>query len=141
MSLSPRSGTTMRAMAVIRPGEGLLYTRRRIHFAPGGENDAPTTARNGTFALWFLASFGARRFPKGERKALWCARWRIPLSAEGIDAPTTAQEQGLQPYGALTLFFRWRKKSVQKKASGTATPGKRLLLPILTAGLVMSRAA
>ena len=43
--------------------------------------------------------------------------------------------------GALTLFFRWRKKSVQKKASGTATPGKRLLLPILTAGLAMSRAA
>ncbi len=25
-------------------------------------------------------------------------------------------------HGALTLFFRWRKKSVQKKASGTATP-------------------
>ena len=59
----------------------------------------------------------------------------------GIDAPTPARGQGLQPYGALTLFFRWRKKSVQKKASGTATPGKRLLLPILTAGLAMSRAA
>ena len=58
----------------------------------------------------------------------------------GLDAPTPAREQGLQPYGALTLFFRWRKKSVQKKASGTATPGKRLLLPILTAGLAMSRA-
>ena len=104
--------------------------------------------------------------------------------------------------GALTLFFRWRKKSVQKKASGTATlaarpathcgqalryacawlraswpsaisgasrpsaslggglrpavapsglssssvrfahpPGKSPLLPILTAGLAMSRAA
>ena len=40
----------------------------------------------------------------------------------GDDAPTTAREQGLQPYGAFTLFFRWRKKSVQKKASGTATP-------------------
>ena len=40
----------------------------------------------------------------------------------GIDAPTPARGQGLQPYGALTLFFRWRKKSVQKKASGTATP-------------------
>ena len=40
----------------------------------------------------------------------------------GIDAPTLARGQGLQPYGALTLFFRWRKKSVQKKASGTATP-------------------
>ena len=59
----------------------------------------------------------------------------------GIDAPTPARGQGLQPYGALTLFFRWRKKSVQKKASGTATPGKRLLLPILAAGLAMSRAA
>ncbi len=73
-------------------------------------------------SLGFLASFGARRFPKGERKALWCARWRIPLSAEGIDAPTPAREQGLQPYGAFTLFFRWRKKRGQKKASGTATP-------------------
>ena len=60
---------------------------------------------------------------------------------KGPDAPTPAREKGLQPYGALTLFFRWRKKSVQKKASGTATPGKRLLLPILTAGLAMSRAA
>ena len=59
----------------------------------------------------------------------------------GLDAPTPARGQGLQPYGALTLFFRWRKKSVQKKASGTATPGKSPLLPILTAGLAMSRAA
>ena len=56
------------------------------------------------------------------RKALWCARRRIPLPLVGIDAPTPAREKGLQPYGALTLFFRWRKKSVQKKASGTATP-------------------
>ena len=59
----------------------------------------------------------------------------------GPDAPTPAREKGLQPYGALTLFFRWRKKSVQKKASGTATPGKSPLLPILAAGLAMSRAA
>jgi len=42
--------------------------------------------------------------------------------APGDDAPTTAREQGLQLYGAFTLFFRWRKKSVQKKAGGTATP-------------------
>ena len=45
---------------------------------------------------------------------------KLPLV--GPDAPTPARGQGLQPYGALTLFFRWRKKSVQKKASGTATP-------------------
>ena len=88
----------------------------------------------------FLANFGARRFPKGERKALWCARRRIPLAMVGKDAPTTAREWDLPSHGALTLFFRWRKKSAQKKASGTATTGKRLLLPILTAGLAMSRA-
>ena len=38
------------------------------------------------------------------------------------DAPTPAREWDLLSHGALTLFFRWRKKSVQKKASGTATP-------------------
>ena len=45
-----------------------------------------------------------------------------PLSRTGIDAPTTARIGTYRPMGALTLFFRWRKKSVQKKASGTATP-------------------
>ena len=34
-------------------------------------------------------------------------------------------------HGAFTLFFRWRKKSVQKKASGTATP--RRPAPLRTA--------
>ena len=58
----------------------------------------------------------------------------------GHDAPTPAREWDLPSHGALTLFFRWRKKSVQKKASGTATTGKSPLLPILTAGLAMSRA-
>jgi len=81
---------------------------------------------------------GERKAPCWHDKRQLC-RKQIPLV--GPDAPTPAREKGLQPYGALTLFFRWRKKSVQKKASGTATPGKRLLLPILTAGLAMSRAA
>ena len=58
----------------------------------------------------------------------------------GADAPTPAREWDLSSHGTLTLFFRWRKRSVQKKAGGTATSGKRFLLPILTAWLVMSRA-
>ena len=69
-----------------------------------------------------------------------CARRRIPLPPAGIDAPPPARGQGLQPYGALTLFFRWRKKSVQKKASGTATPGKSPLLPIFERGSSQCRA-
>ena len=104
-------------------------------------------AGEGLAALWALYCFerrtegvqGASGKPPACIGRRQHCRKKFPLA--GIDAPTPARGQGLQPYGALTLFFRWRKKSVQKKASGTATPGKRLLLPILTAGLAMSRAA
>ena len=105
----------------------------------------------------------------------------------GIDAPTPAREQGLQPYGAL-YCFEWRsegdwgraespqcarrrnpmprwgltrrlrrglglavprgahtflsmaKEKCAKESQRHGTPGKGLLLPILTAGLAMSRA-
>ena len=33
-----------------------------------------------------------------------CARRRTPLPPAGPDEPTPAQEQGLQPYGALYCF-------------------------------------
>ena len=55
-----------------------------------------------------------------------------------IDAPTTARAVGLPPRGGQ--YFLSKRKKVPKKAGGTATTGKRLLLPILSAGLVMSRA-
>ena len=56
----------------------------------------------------------------------------------GIDAPTTARTVGLPPRRGK--YFLSVRKKVPKKASGTATTGKRLLLPILTVGLAMSRA-
>ena len=58
----------------------------------------------------------------------------------GLTRRLPAREWDLSSHGTLTLFFRWRKRSVQKKAGGTAASGKRLLLPILTAGFAMSRA-
>ena len=61
-----------------------------------------------------------------------------PLPRLGPDAPTTARMVGLPPRGGE--YFLSKRKKVPKKARGTATPGKRLLLPILTAGLAMSRA-
>ena len=73
----------------------------------------------GLAVLWVLVSFGARRFPKGERKALWCARRRIPLAPRGIDAPTTARMVGLPPRGGK--YFLSARKKVPKKARGTAT--------------------
>ena len=56
----------------------------------------------------------------------------------GIDAPTTARTVGLPPRRGK--YFLSKRKKVPKKASGTATTGKRLLLPILPAGLALSRA-
>ena len=67
-----------------------------------------------------FTNFGARRFPKDERKALWCARRRIPLAPAGPDAPTTARKVGLLPRGGQ--YFLSKRKKVPKKASGTATP-------------------
>ena len=61
-----------------------------------------------------------------------------PLPWMGPDAPTTARKVGLLPRGGQ--YFLSKRKKVPKKASGTATTGKSPLLPILTAGLAMSRA-
>ena len=58
--------------------------------------------------------------------------------AGGLDAPTPARTVGLPPRGGQ--YFLSKRKKVPKKAGGTATPGKRLLLPILTEGFATSRA-
>ena len=62
-----------------------------------------------------------------------------PCPGWGPDAPTTARMVGLPP--RVGQYFLSKRKKVPKKARGTATPGKRLLLPILTAGLATSRAS
>ena len=83
-----------------------------------------------------------QRVAGGERKAN-CKHQCAPTLPEGnrlrgIDAPTPARTVGLPPRRGK--YFLSKRKKVPKKARGTATPGKRLLLPILTAGLAMSRA-
>ena len=94
--------------------------------------------------IWCPMGFSPASVPEGFQrtsgKPFGEPAGAYPLPRVETDAPTTAREWDLPSYGALTLFFRWRKKRVQKKASGTATTGKSPLLPILTAGLAMSRA-
>ena len=68
----------------------------------------------------FPASFGARRFPTGERKALWCARRRIPLSRSGLTRRLRRGWWGCRPEGGQ--YFLSKRKKVPKKAGGTATP-------------------
>ena len=125
--------------------EGSSYLLRGRIFLYHWQGVQRANGKPPALSVWmFPHGFSRRVRPEGDwgrAESPQCARRRKPPAPVGIDAPTPAREQGLQPYGAFTLFFRWRKKSVQKKASGTATPGKRLLLPILTAGLAMSRAA
>ena len=70
--------------------------RQTTSGAHGSANRADCLPRGKPFS----APAGARLFP-----------------CRGTDAPTPAREQSLQPYGAFTLFFRWRKKSVRKPAA------------------------
>ena len=58
-------------MGLIGPGKTMLRS------GPLQGSGAPTSVRTaGLPSMGFLATFGARRFPKGERKALWRARRR-----------------------------------------------------------------
>ena len=76
--------------------------------------------------IWCPMGFSPTSVSKGAQSAngkpFGAPAGAYPLPRVGYDAPTPAREWDLASYGALTLFFRWRKKSVQKKASGTATP-------------------
>ena len=67
-----------------------------------------------------------------------CKQRYAPTWLWGLDAPTPARTVGLPPRRGK--YFLSKRKKVPKKAGGTATTGKRLLLPILAAGLAMSRA-
>ncbi len=113
------------------PASGMIRQLCRNQFPVGG--------RVGFDILWVSCQLRCPKVSKGRAESP-LVRPQAHPPCRGIDAPTPAREWDLPSHGALTLFFRWRKKSVQKKASGTATTGKRLLLPILPAGLAMSRA-
>ena len=65
----------------------------------------------------FLGSFGIRRFPKGERKAIWCARRRNPpFSNEGMTRRLRRGRWGCRPAGGST-FFRSERKYQRKPAA------------------------
>ena len=66
--------------------------------------------------LWGLANFGARRFPKGERKALWCARRRILIAPAGLTRRLRRGRWGCRPEGGST-FFRSERKYQRKHAA------------------------
>ena len=145
----------MQAAPVVCPEEEPLSVSVYVDFAgsiPQPGADAPTTARGGTCSSIGLLICTGRR-----SKGLQGASGKPTVSINvrqlcrketdsggltrrlrGIDAPTPARTVGLPPRRGT--YFLSKRKKVPKKAGGTATTGKRLLLPILTAGLAMSRA-
>ena len=111
---------------------------------PSRWNGAPTTARKHRCSLMGVLFCLGRRTegvqgasgkPPASINVRQLGRKQSPA---GADAPTTARTVGLPPRRGK--YFLSVRKKVPKKASGTATTGKRLLLPILTVGLAMSRA-
>ena len=82
----------------------------------------------------FLANFGARRFPKGERKALWCARRRIPLApVGGLTRRLRREWWGCRPEWGST-FFRSERK-YQRKHAARRLREKALYCPFLKEGV------
>ncbi len=72
-----------------------------------------------------LASFGARRFPKGERKALWCARRRISPFPDERMTRRLRRELGLAvPRGAHT-FLSMAKEKCAKESQRHGDSGKK----------------
>ena len=70
----------------------------------------------GLAALWGALLFGWRSEGSAASGKPHCARRRNP--SPGGPAPADSGADRVQPsQGALTLFFRWRKKSVQKPAA------------------------
>ena len=62
------------------------------------------------------------------------------LLLPGTDAPTAARVMGLAALWGAHTFLSMAKEKCAKESQRHGTTGKRLLLPILTAGLAMSRA-
>ena len=62
----------------------------------------------------FFVGFDARRFPKGERKALWCARRRIPL-AGGLTRRLRRGSGTCRPMGRSHFSFDGERKVCKRK--------------------------
>ena len=79
-------------------------------------------------------SICARRFPKGERKALWCARRRKPLHPAGPDAPTPARIGTCRPKGRSHFSFGGERKVCKRKPAARRLREKGFYCPFWRRG-------
>ena len=82
---------------------------------------APTTARIGTCH----SMGGARGIPKGERKALWCARRRILLVPGGDWRADYGAGAGLAALWGVHTFLSVAKEKCAKESQRHGDSGKK----------------
>ena len=127
--------TAVRTAPIVCPEESPLV-RPQAHTPVPERPDAPTTAREqGLQPYEFPASFGARRFPKSERKALWCARRRIPLPRRGLTRRLRRGNRACSPMGRSHFSFDSERKVCKRKPAARRLREKALYCPFLKEGV------
>ena len=84
---------------------------------------------------WFPASFGVRRFPNGERKALWCARRRNPCLWWGVTRRLRRGSRACSPMGRSHFSFVGERKVCKRKPAARRLREKALYCPFLKEGV------
>ena len=82
----------------------------------------------------FLASFGARRFPKGERKALWGVCGRIPLPRRGLTRRLRRGSRACSPMGRSHFSFGGERKVCKRKPAARRLREKGFYCPFCRRG-------
>ena len=75
----------------------------------------------------FFAGFDARRFPKGERKALWCARRRSPFFRPGLTRRRRRGSGTCRPMGLSHFSFDGERKVCKRKPAARHSGKKPLI--------------
>ena len=129
----------MRTAPIVCPEESPLVRPQVQAFCRWGLTRRLRRGSMAAVILW--GSFAHLRGPKvskGRAESPLVRPQAHNFCRRGLTRRLRRGRWGCRPDGGS--YFLSTRKKVPKKACGTATPGKRLLLPILTAGLAMSRA-
>ena len=115
-------------------------------FSPTGGNDAPTPVRElglqpyGALKLFFRRPEGVHRASGKPRASIGMRQFCHENFPCGGLTRRLRRGAGLASLWGAHTFLSMAKEKCAKESQRHGTTGKRLLLPILTAGLAMSRA-
>ena len=107
---------------------------RGKHLAFGGVRPLCHECKGCSFHGFFVG-FDARRFPKGERKALWCARRRSPIFPyEGLTRRRRRGSGTCRPMGLSHFSFDGERKVCKRKPAARRLREKGFYCPFWRRG-------